>query len=129
MEDKRDENEIFHMKSEKHIVIAAIAAQQQGQVVNHVYDYSQRKYVLVNFTSPIGSNYINMFDYGRNSYVVGTLPSIYDYGSGSYINMNIEGNRFNGYDYESGSYFNGFVNGGMVTIFDYQQGRYFNFGI
>lgn len=117
------------MKNEKHIVIAAIAAQQQGRVVSHIYDYSQSKYVLVNFSSPIGSKHIHMFDYGRNSYVVGTLPSVFDYASGSYINIHIEGNRFNGYDYESNSHFSGSVNGGMVNIFDYQQGKYFNFGV
>lgn len=117
------------MKNEKHIVIAAIAAQQQGRVVNHVYDYNRSMYVPVHFNSAIGSKHINMFDYGRNSYVVGNLPSIYDYGSGSYINIRINGNKFNGYDYETNYYFSGSVNGGMVNIYDYQYGKYFNFGV
>ena len=117
------------MKIQKHIVIAAIAAQQQGRAINHVYDYGQSKYVLVSFSSAIGSKHINMYDYGRKTHVVGTLPSIYDYGSKAYINMRINGNKFNGYDYESNSYFSGSVNGGIVTIYDYQHGKYFNFGV
>ena len=117
------------MKIQKHIVIAAIAAHQQGRNVNHVYDYGRSKYVPVSFSSAAGSKYINMYDYGRNSYVAGTLPSIYDYATGAYINIRINGNRFNGYDYESNYYFSGSVNGGMVTIYDYQYGKYFNFGV
>lgn len=117
------------MKIQKHIVIAAIAAQQQGRSVNHVYDYGQGKYVPVRFSSAIGSKHIKMYDCSRNSYIAGTLPSIYDYSSGSYINIRINGNRFNGYDYESNYYFTGSVNGGMVTIYDYQYGKYFNFGV
>ncbi len=122
-------NGVSLMTIQKHIVIAAIAAQQQGRIVNYVYDYNQSRYVNVHFNSQAGSKNINMYDYGRGSYVVGTLPTIYDYGSGAYINMYVDGNKFNGYDYETGSYFNGVINGGVVNIYDFQYGRYFNFGL
>lgn len=117
------------MNIQKHIAIAAIVAKQQGRDVRHVYDYNQSKYVLVHFNSTSGHNHINMFDYDRSSYVVGTLPTIFDYGSGTYINLNINGNRFSGFDYETGSHFNGMINGGMVNIYDFQSGRYFNYGV
>lgn len=117
------------MNIQKHIVIAAIVAQQQGRIVSHVYDYTQSKYVHVYFTSTRNSKHIHMYDSERKSYVVGTLPSIYDYASGAYINLRISGNTFNGYDYESGFHFNGTISGRMVNIYDFQQGRYFNFGL
>lgn len=117
------------MTNEKHIAIAAIVAQQQGRAVSNVFDYDQSKYVLVHFTSTRSSKYIHMFDYGRNSYVVGTLPTIFDYGSGTYINLNINGNRFDGFDYETGAYFNGMINNRMVNIYDFQHGRSFNYGV
>lgn len=117
------------MNVQKHIAIAAIVAKQQGRDVRHVYDYNQSKYVLVHFNSTSGPNHVNLFDYDRSSYVTGTLPTIFDYGSGTYINLNINGNRFNGFDYETGSHFNGMINGNMVNIFDFQHGRYFNYGV
>lgn len=117
------------MDVQKHIIVAAIAAQQQGRAVNHVYDYGRRKYIPVRFNTTRTPKSINMFDFDRGAYVVGTLPSIYDYASRTYINIRVNGNRFNGYDYESNYYFSGTVNGGLVNIYDYQYGRYFNFGV
>ena len=117
------------MDIDKHIIVAAIAAQQQGRNINHVYDYGRGKYIPIRFNTTKTPKSISMFDFNRNSYVVGTLPSVYDYASKAYINIRINGNKFNGYDYESNSYFSGVVNGGLVNIYDYQNGRYFNYGV
>ena len=51
-------------------------------------------------------------------------------GSGSHIQLLLEGEGFSGYDYGSQSHFNGlFQEAGAVQLFDHKSGRYHAFHV
>lgn len=115
------------MTHEKRVcVAAAIALIRNGQTGN-VYDYGRGKYVMIN--PRISGRSISIYDFDRKGYLTGMAPNLYDYPSGAYINVNVNGNQFNGFDYQTGRWFNGSVNGSLVSMFDGDGGQYFNYGV
>lgn len=115
------------MTHEKRVcVAAAIALIRNGQTGN-VYDYGRGKYVMIN--PRISGRSISIYDFDRKGYLTGMAPNLYDYPSGAYINVNVNGNQFNGFDYQTGRWFNGSVNGSLVSMFDGDAGQYFNYGV
>ena len=74
-----------------------------------------------------GNARYNIYDYSRGGYIQGSLDQVYDYVSGSYISLHVNGNTFNGYDYERGFYFNGQISNGGISFFDYEMALYYNY--
>lgn len=92
-----------------------------------VYDYSEGRYV--NFSGDVTAEQANVYDYEQGCYVGGQLSSLYHYGNGRHVQLNVDGTQFSGYDYASGRHFNGSVQGNSVTVYDYEQGQYFNYSV
>jgi hypothetical protein len=76
-----------------------------------------------NYSGTVFNN-INIYDYTRSSYLTGDSNSIYDYGTGQYISLKIQGHQFSGYDYETCCYFKGSVNGNKINFYDYADGTH-----
>lgn len=91
-----------------------------------VLDYENSNYF--NFGGNV-EDPISVFDYSRSSYLTGNKSSIFDYKSGQYITLKIEGTNFSGFDYESGKYYSGSVHLNSISFFDYDESAYFNFSI
>lgn len=115
------------MTHEKRVCVAAAVALIRNGWAGNVYDYGRGKYVMI--TSSISGRDISIYDFDRNGYLTGMVPNLYDYPSGAYINVNVNGDQFNGFDYQTSRWFNGSVNGSMVLVFDGEVGRYFNYGV
>jgi hypothetical protein len=92
-----------------------------------VYDYSEGRYV--NFSGQVTPQNVNVYDYDEGNFVGGNPASLYHYGDGQYIQLNVNGPQFSGYDFGSGQHFSGNVNARNVTVYDYEHGNYFNYSI
>ncbi len=116
------------MKAHTRRAVAYIA----GRVVSEssssaVYDYSIGGYT--NFSANISHAQISAFDYDESCYISGSLPGLYHYGNSAHLNLQLQGDQFNGYDYDTSSHFSGRVNGRSVSVYDYEHGQYFNYSI
>lgn len=89
-----------------------------------VYDYSEGRYV--SFTGDVTAQNVSVYDYEEGCYVSGVPSSLYHYGNGQHIQLNVNGTQCSGYDYASGHHFSGDVAGNSVTVYDYEHGQHFN---
>lgn len=79
------------------------------------------------FSGDVSPSSVNVYDYDRGCFIGGDLPSLYDYGEGSFVEFKANGNRVDGYDYGSGSFYEATVDAREVSIYDYGAGAYFSF--
>jgi len=116
------------MTDEKRACIAAIAyVAISHNTSNAIYDYHRSIYV--NLGIQCNGSLFNVYDYDRSGYLGGYLPNIFDYPSGYYIQLSINGRNFTGFDYETSTYYNGFVNGRSISVYDYEHNQYYLFGM
>jgi hypothetical protein len=92
-----------------------------------VYDYYEGRYV--NFSGQVNAQNVNVYDYEQGSFVGGSPTSLYHYGDGQFIQLNVNGTQFRGYDFGSGQHFTGNVNARNISIYDYEHGSHFNYSI
>ncbi|WP_063897285.1 hypothetical protein [Caballeronia zhejiangensis] len=90
-----------------------------------VYDYSRSTYIQ--FGGTVDGENVNVYDHERGCHFSGTLPQVYDYGTGAHVSIEINGSNFSGYDFGAGHHFNGTVNGANVQLYDFDASEYFNF--
>ena len=71
-----------------------------------VYDYYQSKYISI--SGNMDRKTVDVFDYDQGCYLSGEgnngSYSLFHYGDGNYIDLEISGNNFEGYDYETKSH-------------------------
>lgn len=115
------------MNSESRACVAYIAASLCGARSSFVYDYSQAKYK--NISGHAQSNNVSIYDHDRNCYISGLPTNLYDYGSKSYIQLNMNTSQFNGYDFATSNHFSGSVNGNVVSIYDYGSSSHYNYSV
>ncbi len=117
------------MKAERRASFACICAMLVNRTTRYssVYDYSCGRYVNCSVSGTIYN--FSFFDYSRSCYVSYTLNSAYDYGSASYVSIQLSGRNVSLYDYQTGSYCSVTVNGNSVIFYDYQMSQYFNFSV
>lgn len=116
------------MKAELRRGIAYIAQRVvRGDNISAVFDYESSTYYQ--FSGEVSGTHVNVYDYDRRCFLGGNIPSLYDYGEGSFFECKIDGNRVTGYDYESGSFYEATVSGQNVSIYDYDVGTFFNYSV
>lgn len=98
-----------------------------GSGSSHVYDYSQSRHVSV--SGSVTGRCVSVYDYDRGCHFSGTLPQLYDYGTGAHVSIEMNGNQFTGYDYGAGHHFSGSVSGSSISIYDYGESQYFNYSL
>lgn len=116
------------MEDRKRACIAMLSKILVGknEQLRSVYDYKRSRYCMYSSSrSSIGN--ISIYDYDRSGYLQGRNNMFYDFPSGNYIQMRLQGNQINGYDYSSGYYFVVVVNQNSVSIYDYERSNYFNY--
>lgn len=117
------------MRDDKRACFALIAA----TIVNRrryisVYDFKASKHISVS-TSGVESNYLSFFDYNRGGYISGSLGSLYDYPTSSFVSFNKHGNTISCYDYETSSFVNFTVSGNGISAYDYQLLAFYNYNV
>lgn len=118
------------MNNEKRSCIAFICAIHIDSTrADYLYDCIHKEYKKYHRLSTEYPNMVNIYDYQRQAYIMGTFPNFYDYQSGKYVYIDMMNNSFKGYDYESGAYFQGEVSNDMVRIYDYGESEYFYYRI
>ncbi|CAN5784335.1 hypothetical protein BH18ACI4_BH18ACI4_19640 [soil metagenome] len=118
------------LKSSTRADIAYIAARIiSASSSTSIYDYSRNKYVQ--FSGPVSTKHVNVFDYDESCYVTGngngSKLSLFHYGNSNFIDLKIHGTNFEGYDFGTASFFNGSVRGRSVSLFDYESSQYYSY--
>jgi hypothetical protein len=103
-----------------------------GSRKNTIYDYQISKYSSIG--GKLDFDKVHVFDYDRSCYISGRFNgrkfSLYDYGDGSYIDLEVNLNgKIKGYDYGSGSYYSGKVNSNSISFYDYETSLYYNYSV
>jgi hypothetical protein len=94
--------------------------------ISAIYDYKESAYF--NFSGTL-QDQVNLYDHSRSCYITGNLSSLYDYGTNTYMNLEIDAQNFKGYDYESNTYYSGNIAGGSISFYDYEDSSYYNFSV
>ncbi len=116
------------MKKYTRASIAFIAGSLISNIRNSsIYDYSMSKHL--NISGEISPSKINIYDYERKCYIGGNIPSLFDYGNNKHINLEINGNHFEGYDYDTQKHFSGEVVDNSISLYDYETSRYYSYSI
>ena len=102
-----------------------------GKTASAVYDYSEGGYRMI--SGNVSPRNVNVFDYKDSCHFSGSGSgselSLYHYGEGAHLTLDIRRNEFSGYDYGTGDHFSGNVSGSNVTLYDYGEGAYFNYTV
>src|ERR1044072_2008472 len=100
-----------------------------GRRSSAIYDYSEGGYRQISGT--VGPGHVNVYDHQDLCPVSGsgtaTYLSLYHYGEGAYLPLDLRGGQLHGYDCGTGSHFTGNVSGNTVTLYDYGEGAYFTY--
>ena len=116
------------MNANSRACVACIAAAiASGSTPRSVYDYSQQKHISISGSATTSS--VNIYDYDRGCYISGNSNSFYDYGTGSYVSLKVNGNQFQGYDYDEGHSYEGEISNKSVSIYDYGESTYFQYKV
>jgi len=98
-----------------------------GKDASAVYDFEAGGYFQ--FSGEVGATQVNVYDDGRQCFLGGSPPSLYDYGKSSFFDFEAKGARFDGYDYGSSSFYEATVNGDSVSVYDYDVSAFFNYSL
>lgn len=110
------------MDSNKRASLAFVVGWAVNQNANSVYDYSTGRLFLFSTTGDVDS--MQIVDHHRNCMLMGSLASLYDFGTNSYVSVTMNGGAFTGFDYGNSSYFSGHVSGNVVMFYDGQDRLY-----
>lgn len=111
------------MNPDKQAAIAYIAALSRNRNISSVYDYCRNKFCI--FSNSDSNGNINVYDSSRNSFIVGNLPTVYDYATNTIIQIDVRNGVVSGYDFEASVFFTGNVLDTMVSLF--VNGQYYNY--
>jgi len=92
-----------------------------------IYDYSRTKHLTI--SGNINGSRADFYDHSRGCHFGGSFPNLYDYGVGSYVSLQTNGNEFSGYDYGAGCHFSGSVNGHLVNVYDFSESSNYTFSL
>jgi hypothetical protein len=102
-----------------------------GKDSSSIYDCDTYSYS--NIEGDFVSEKIDVFDSERRRFLSGNKAndniSLFDYLSGKFIEIKINGCGFDGYDYEDSELFNGEVLDDKISIFDYHDSKRYDYTI
>jgi hypothetical protein len=92
-----------------------------------VFDYNEGRHF--SFSGNVRDGNVNVYDYDQGCHISGSGTSLYHYGNGAHLTLQVNAGNFTGYDYASGAHFSGSARGGSVSLYDYETGSYYNFTV
>jgi hypothetical protein len=117
------------MVPEHRYMIAFVAASlKAGRTFTHVYDHDAQREVPVG--GMVRPDKVQLIEALTGAKIEGQPNALFHSGSGSHIQLSVDGAGFSGYDYGSSSHFRGvFQDQGAVQVFDHETGRYHAFHV
>lgn len=117
------------MAPEHRYIVAFLAASlKDGRTHTHVYDHDAGREVAVG--GIVRPDRVEVIEGLTGARIAGEPKALFHFGSGSHIQLALDGEGFSGYDYGSESHFHGqFQEAGAVQLFDRQTGRYHAFHV
>ena len=110
------------MEQYKRACVAYIIGLTERNNISSVFEYETGAFHL--YSSTGNENNIQVFDFQRNNMITGSMSSLYDFSTNSFISITRNGKSFTGYDFASNCFFSALLNGNIITIFDTEDNRY-----
>lgn len=122
------------MSPEKRRIIAFIAGRLiSGRHSSSIYDASSSLYTYVSGIVSPKRVHVYDYDYDRSNFISGSKSeaafSLYDYATNHFIQLTIDGNKFEGYDEDSYTHFNGTVKGNSITLHEGLDSQDYNYSV
>ena len=121
------------MRDELRARIAYVAARLiVSSNAREIQDHARIK--AVHIEGLVSGNTIDVFDFSSNCRISGEQSedgySLFDYDANQYVDLNLDGNDFEGFDYATGTRYTGEVRDQRsVRIFDYGESSYFEYSL
>ena len=115
------------MDTDKRRIVAYIVGKLvSGKEIYKIFDRTTSSYNQI--TGEVSPSRINVYDIEKNEMVSGSGDdkgiSLYDFISAKFIDLRIEGSKFDGFDYESKKIFYGDYKENTVAFFDLQDSKH-----
>ena len=99
---------------------------KQERLGSFLYDHTDLKYRYFRSFEHIANRYVKVFDERRACFMEGYLPLLFDYGSSSFININITQKSFFAFDNATNYHLFGCCSHNIIQILDSQtKKRYY----
>ena len=92
-----------------------------GSASHQVFDKARGLHIQMK--GSIQGTTVEILDYERNCKCMGTLPTLFEFGTNTPITLEIRGRSFFGRDRKSDQFFGGAVEGGEVKVHDYRDAK------
>ena len=109
------------------MVAAATCAFIAGEKVAGLYDHAAGRHLRI--AAEARGESLQGYDGDRSAKFGGTLPELYDVGTGAFVSMEITGDEARGYDRASASAYTARVTDGVVQVFDHSVNAWFAFDV
>jgi hypothetical protein len=97
-----------------------------GKEITRVFDKTTSSYNEI--AGEVTVERINVYDTEKNELLTGSGDSkgisLYDYAAAKFIDLKIDGERFDGFDYDSKKVFYGDIKENTVSFFDFQDSKH-----
>jgi len=96
-----------------------------GKTPHEVIDKARE--VRLRVKGAVKGTVVEVFDYERNCKLMGTLPTLFDFGADMALTLEISGKNFSGHDKHVEHHFAGTVEARHVKLHDYDEARDFHY--
>lgn len=113
------------MTDEKRAAIAFICGIKFiSKNINYLYDSTRNKYCFY-MLQHVDRNNISVYDFDTKNVIMGRLPQLFDYATGSFLHIGFKDKKAQGFDYQTSNFFSASVSNRTITIFDYKENNFF----
>lgn len=109
------------------MIAAAAYAYIAGKKVAGMHDHASGRDLQIAAESR--GNHLQGFDGDRSAQFGGSLPELFDAGSGNFVSLEIDGLNARGFDRASSGSYTAQVSDSRVQLYDYSQGTWFAFSV
>ncbi len=111
----------------KRRIVAFVAGKLiSGKEIVKIFDRSNSSYNEI--TGEVSIARINVYDTEKNELIIGSGDekgiSLYDFVTAKFIELKIDGDKFEGFDYESKKIFYGNMKDNTISFFDFQDSKH-----
>lgn len=120
------------MRDDLRARIAYVAARLiGGGAAKEIQDHART--TAVHIEGLVSRSTIDVFDFSSNCRLSGEQSedgyTLFDYDANEYVDLNLDGDDFEGFDYETGTRYTGEVRSQSVRIFDYGEFTDFEYSL
>lgn len=120
------------MRDDLRARIAYVAARLiVGGAATEIQDHART--TAVHIEGLVSPSTIDVFDFSSNCRLSGEQSedgyTLFDYDANEYVDLNLDGDDFEGFDYETGTRYTGEVRSQSVRIFDYGEFTDFEYSL